>query len=148
MKRDRVISAVIGAVLGALVGAYIGSRYEVVTYTSFRIEPTKIPNGVANATLYMSVAWNKPGCEVAVKQTVWSVDRTKKYSDDELYTARMRDERRFLLDKPRPIKLPALTPGDYLIGFDPIWGSCWPWEKGWLALQNTPPTPAPFTVTP
>ncbi len=146
VQRDQVIAAVLGALTGAIVGGYIGSRSEVVTYTSFRLDPAVVKLGEEKATLYMGVNWNKPGCEVSLRQVVWSVDRTKKYSDDGAYTARMKDDRRWLPEKPRQIKLPALPAGDYLIGFEPVVGKCWPWEIGPLAIRNTPPTPAPFTV--
>lgn len=146
MRRHQVIPAVLGFMMGGLAGAYLGSRSEVVTYTSFRMEPSVIALGETKATVYMSVNWNRLGCEVALRQTVWSVDRTKKYSDDGVYTARMKDARRFLPDKDRQIKLPTLPAGEYLIGFESIYGTCWPWEKGPFAISNTPPTPTPFTV--
>jgi hypothetical protein len=128
------------------VGIYVGSRAEVLTYTSFRVEPSVIPVGEDKVTVYMSVNWNRQGCEVTLRQSVWSADHTTKYSADGIYTARMKDGRRYLPDKPRQIKLPVLPPGNYLLGFDPIEGKCWPWEIGPLSISNTPPEPAPFTV--
>lgn len=143
-SRYRIIVALC-LLIGVPVGGYLGSRSEVVTYTSFRLDPVVVESS-QKATLYMSVAWLKTGCQVTIQQKVWSIDGTQTYSVDGPYIATMKDERRVLLDKPRPIVMPALPPGEYETGFSQVDGKCWPWEVGPLAIHNKPPKRFRFTV--
>lgn len=147
-SRYRIIVALC-LLIGVPVGGYLGFRSDVVTYTSFRLEPVVITSG-QKATIYMSVEWLRTGCQVEILQKVWSIDGTQTYSVDGPYTAKMKDERRILIDKPRDIIMPVLPAGEYMTGFDRVDGRCewfWGWSfEDWFPIRNTPPTRFRFAV--
>ncbi len=141
--RYRIIGALC-IFIGVPVGGYLGFRSDVVTYTGFRLEPAVIESS-QKAALVMSVEWLKTGCQVTIQQKVWSIDGTQTFSVDGPYIAKMKDERRVLIDKPREIVMPALPPGEYETGFSQVDGKCWPWEN-WFPIHNTPPKRFRFAV--
>lgn len=131
-------------VIGGPLAWIVFNRSDVVTYDSFRLEPPAIVSAQP-ANLVMSVTWLRPECEVTVQTTVWTLDGKQSFPAEGPYIAKMKNNARILLDKPRPVQMPILTPGEYLIGFSKADAKCWWWEDT-FPIKNTPPKPSRFTV--
>lgn len=139
-----IVPLTLALMIGGPAAWIVFFRTDVVTYTGFRLEPAVIQSA-QQANLIMSVEWHRTGCRLTIQQKVWSIDGTQTFSVDGPYIATMKDERRVLVDKPRPIVMPALSPGEYETGFSQVDGKCWPWE-GMFPIRNTPPKRFRFAV--
>lgn len=140
-----IVPLTLALLLGGPAAWIVFFRTDVVTYSGFRLEPAVITSA-QKATLVMSVAWHRTGCQLTIQQKVWSLDGTQAYSVDGPYIAKMKDEARILIDKPREVMMPVLPIGEYETGFSQVDGKCWPWE-GLFPIRNTPPKRFRFSVT-
>ena len=121
----------------------VTDRNDVVTYGKLSLDPPVVkPAQVAN--LVIDVSWRQPDCRITTQMMAWSLGGKSSFPIEGPHISE-KPTALILIGKPRPIHMPALSPGEYEIGFEYVNGECWPWEK-YLPIRNSVPARAKFRV--